>query len=347
MKSQRTHRVFSYGEGVRIAGTDITCDARGFPSDLVFLSHANALAPAGPGSLAGGRAGRRQIVTTETTLRLLDEAGASLRARALPAAFGRPFNLGPHRLEVVPSGLLPGAAALLCETDTARAFYLGAFCPEPLLDGMEPALFRSATAVCINATAAHPDWVFPPRRQVLQRVRAFVEEGLRTGVRVVLFGSAFEAFPALLGELARAGIAVRAHQRIAAVCRRLRGACESLPPVARFSGKLDANEVLLWPPEARKSTSLIALGAIRGALVAATAADPAMPATLGIEHGFALSNLPTFAELLAAVEATASREVALVRGPAEVVAAALRQRGLDAYPLGPPRQMSLRSTSES
>jgi len=344
MKNQRTRRVFSYREGVRIPGTDITCDARGFPSDLVFLSHAGALAPAGPGSLAGGRAGRRQIVTTETTLRLLDEAGASLRARALPAAFAQPFNLGPRRLEVVPSGLLPGAAALLCETDTQRAFYLGAFCPEPLLEGMEPTLFRNAGAVCMSATAAHPGWVFPARRQALERVRTFVEQGLRDGVRVVLFGYAFEALPAVLADLARAGVVVRAHERIAAVCRRLRGVCESLPPVARFAGKLDPSEVLLWPPEARKSAGLVALGEFRGALVAAAAADPVALAAFGIEHGIALSNLPTFPELLAAIEATGAREVALVRGPAEAVATALRERGVDAYPLGPPRQMTLQST---
>jgi hypothetical protein len=343
MKSQPRARAFSFREGVRIPGTEITCDARGFPSDLVFLSHAGALAPAGPAALAGGRAGRRQVVTTETTLRLLDEAGACLRARALPAAFGRPFTLGPHRLEVVPSGFLPGAAALLCETDTARALYLGAFCPEPLLEGIEPALFRNADAVCINAAAAHPGWVFPPRRQELERVRTFVEESLRAGARVVLFGSAFEALPAVVAELGRAGIAARAHQRIAAVCRRLRRVCPSLPPVARFSGKLDPNEVLLWPPEARKSASLAALGEFRGALVAAAAADPAMPATLGIGRGFALSNLPSFPELLAAVEAAGAREAALVRGPAEAVAAALRARGRDAYVLGPPRQMTFPS----
>jgi putative mRNA 3-end processing factor len=341
MKSQAKHRGFSYREGVRIPGTDITCDARGFPSDLVFLSHANALAPAGPASLAGGRAGRRQIVTTETTLRLLDDAGTSLRARALPAAFGRPFTLGAHRLEVVPSGFLPGAGALLCETEKARAFYLAAFCPEPLIEGLEPPRFRSADAVCLNAGAAHPGLRFPPRRQVVEQVRSFVTEGLRAGTRLVLFGSAFEALPAVIVELASAGVAMRAHPRIAAVLRRLRGVCESLPPIARFAGKLEGNEVLLWPPEARKSASLAALGEARAALISATAADPVALAALGITHGFPLTNLPTFPEILAAIEATGARETALVWGAAESVAALLRQRGLDAYALGPPRQMTL------
>ena len=131
----------------------------------------------------------------------------------------------------------------------------------------------------------------------------------------------------------------RAHRRrAAAACAACARACR---PSRASRESSTASEVLLWPPEARKSAGLVALGEFRGALVAAAAADPAALAAFGIEHGFALSNLPTFAELLAAIEATGAREVALVRGPAEAVATALRERGVDAYPLGPPRQMTL------
>jgi hypothetical protein len=54
-----------------------------------------------------------------------------------------------------------------------------------------------------------------------------------------------------------------------------------------------------------------------------------------------LTNLPSFGEIVAAVEATGAPEVALFAGAAESVAALLRQRGLDAYALGPPQQMTL------
>jgi hypothetical protein len=337
MRSRRSERAFSYRAGIRIPGTEITCDALGFPSDLVFLSHANALAPRAPAA----RAGRRQFVTTEVTLRLLGDAGAKLRERALPAAYGRPFNLGPHRLEVVPSGYLPGAAALLCETEPVRAFYLGAFCPEPLIENVEPALMRRADAVCIDATCGAPTLVFPPRRQVLAQVCAFVEESLRQAGRVALLASAFGALPAVVIALARAGIAMRAHRRIAAVLARLRSVCAQLPAIPRFAGKLDAGEVLLWPPEARRAAGLAALGDLRLALVSGSAADPHVLANLQLEHGFALTNLPCFAEIVAAVEATAAREVALFSGAADAVATVLHQRGLSAYVLHPPRQMPL------
>jgi hypothetical protein len=341
MKTASKRRAFAYREGVRIPGTDITCDARGFPADLVFLSHANALAPRSPSDLAGGRAGRRQIVTTETTLRLLDHAGADLRTRALPAAFGRPFNLGPHRLEVVPSGFLPGSAALLCETEAARAFYLGSFCPEPIVPGSEAALFRRADAICVNAAAAHPAAASLPRTDLLAQVRAFVAAGLAEGARVALLGSPFDALATVTCDLAAAGIALRAHARVAAVLARLHHVCDNVPAVPRFAGKLDPHEVLLWPSEARNATALAALGPLRLALVGAAAADPTALAELGLDYGFALTRLPSFAEIVAAIAATGAHEVALVRGPAETVAAALRERDCDAYVLGPPRQMTL------
>jgi hypothetical protein len=335
MKTRRQTHAFSYRAGIRILGTNITCDALGEASDLVFLSHANALPPRTPAA----RAGRRQFLATEPTLRLLGEVGAKLRQRTLPAAFGRPFNLGPHRLELVASGHLPGAAALLCETDDARVFYLGAFCPEPLFEGCEPALMRRADAVCINAACGEPALQFPPRGQVVAEVRGFVQDCLQQGHRVALLASAFGGLPAVASELARAGIAMRAHRRIAAVLARLRPTCAGLPSVARYSERLDAGEVLLWPPELR--TKLDAVAGLRLALVSGSAADAGAVAAMRVERAFPLTNLPTFAEIAAAVEATGAREVALVHGAAEAAAARLRQRGLMAYVLGPPRQMFL------
>jgi len=341
MKSRRLPPAFSYRAGIRIPGTSVTCDAAGFPSDLVFLSHANALAPRELSMLTSGRSGRRQLLATDKTLRLLGESGGKLRERTLPAPFGRPFNLGANRLEVLPSGYLPGAASLLCETDKRRVLYLGSFCPEPLLDGTEPALLRRADAVCIDATFANPDLVLPPRGQTLAQVRAFVERSLRDRGRLLLLASPFGALPAVVLDLARAGIAMRAERRITAVLARLRRVCESLPAIPRFGGKMNEGEVLLWPAQARNAASLATLGELPAVLVSGSAANPAVLASMRVQNGFALTNMPSFAEIVSAIDATEAREVAVFGGPAESVAVLLRGRGFDAYALDPPRQMSL------
>ena len=341
MKQRPSTHAFVYRAGIGLAGTPITCDAIGFPSDLIFLSHARALAPRGPAALFGARAGRRQIVTTEQTLRLLGDAGDKLRARALPAAFGRPFNLGEHRIEVVPTGYLPGAAALLCESEGRRLFYLGAFCPEPLVAGVAASEVRHADAVCVDATFGDARLVFPPRQESIASVLAFVAASLRDGRTPVLLASPFGALPAVALALAQAGIAMRAHPRIVAVLARLRGASELTPAPARFAGRVASGEVLLWPPEARDASALTTLENLRLALVSGSAADPEAVERLRVQCGFVLTNMPSAAEILAAVEATGAREVALFGGGAESLAALLCERGFDAYALGPPRQMLL------
>jgi hypothetical protein len=48
-----------------------------------------------------------------------------------------------------------------------------------------------------------------------------------------------------------------------------------------------------------------------------------------------------FASLLRYVAGTGATEVALVNAPGDALAVALRERGIDAYTLGPPRQIEL------
>jgi putative mRNA 3-end processing factor len=341
MKPRHLPHSFVYRAGIGLAGTHITCDARGFPSDLIFVSHARALAPKGPIALASARAGRRQIVTTELTLRLLGDAGEKLRSRALPAAFGRPFNLGDHRIEVVPTGHLPGSAALLCEGEKRRIFYLGAFCPEPLWTDLAASEVRGADAVCVDATFGDPRLVFPPRGKAIADIRTFVKSTLGDGRTPVLLASPFGALAAVARDLIDAGLALRAHPRIAVVLARLRAVGERLPTPARFAGRVTQGEVLLWPPEARYAESLAALDNLRLALVSGSATETSVLDRLRLTHGFALTNLPSSTEILAAIAATGAREVALFHGGAEPLAALLRERGLDAYTLEPPRQMTL------
>ncbi len=337
---RRLPHAFTYRAGIGLVGTNITCDATGFPSDLIFISHAHALGKGGPTKLAGERAGRRQIVATEQTLRLLGEAGNRLRSRALPAAFGRPFNLGSQRIEIVPSGYLPGAASLWCETADRRVFYVGAFAPEPLLPGVAPADMRHADAICVDATFGRPDLVFPPRRQVLAQVRGFVLDAIAERKAAVLLTST-STLPVLALELVQAKIPVRAHQRFALELSRLNGVCEAIPAIARAPNQAKQPEALLWPTESWHTAALHVPSSARIALVSGSAAYPEIPARLQVEQSFPLTLLPTRDEILTAIRSSGSREVALFQGGAESLATDLRSLGFDAYPLGPPRQMTL------
>jgi hypothetical protein len=338
---RRRKRAFSYHAGVTLDGTQLTCDAAGFATDLVFLSHAKALAPGSSFSLSSRRAGRRQLLATEGTLVLLGAAGERLRARTLPAGFGRAFNLGGLRLALIPAGYLPGAASLLCEAGGRRLLYAGTICRERAFASLGPAEVRCADAVCLDATFGDPRFVLPPREEAEAALRRFVEAALAARRAPVLLVSPFGPAPATVEALQAAGIAARAHGNIVGALARFAQAGAALPTLRRFAGKLGANEALLWPPEAREAPVLGALDSPAFAFVSGFSVERTAVDCMRADQGIALSNQAGFADLVAYLEATEAHEVALHRGFAETFAAILRQRGYDAYAIDPPRQMEL------
>ena len=338
---RRRKRAFSYHAGVTLEGTQLTCDAAGFATDLVFLSHAKALAPGSPFALSPRRAGRRQLLATEATLFLLGAAGERLRARTLPATFGRAFNLGGMRLQLVPAGYLPGAASLLCDAGGRSVLYAGTICRERAFTGLGPAETRRADAVCLDATFGDPRFVLPPREEAEQALRRFVEAALAGRRAPVLLVSAFGPAPATLETLQAAGIPARAHATIVEAFARFRQAGASLPPVRRFVGKLASHEALLWPPEAREAPALGALERPAFAFVSGFSVERTAVDCMRADQGIPLSNQAGFNDLVAYLAATGAHEVALHRGFAETFATILASRGYDAYAIDPPRQMEL------
>jgi putative mRNA 3-end processing factor len=151
------------------------------------------------------------------------------------------------------------------------------------------------------------------------------------------FGTAMEA----AAFLAKAGHGLRAHRSIVAAAVAFRTAGAAPPPLARFDGRLAPGEVLLWPPDAHDAALLGKLPARRLAYVSGFSLDPEALARAHAEVAIPLSNQIGYPQLLAYIEATGAREVAIFRGHAEPLAARLRDRGLNAYALGPPRQMEL------
>jgi putative mRNA 3-end processing factor len=333
-------RAFTYRAGVRLSGTVVACDASA-GSDLIFLSHARALDARGTRALPRPRAGKRQLLTTETTLALLGGAGERLRPHALLASAGKPFTLGPLRLELHASGFMPGAASLLCEVEGRRLVYTG-----PVGTDTAATLPRAA-ALCLDAAFGAARFRFPSAAEALADLRAFVTGALAARrapvVLVDPFGPALDAGAAL----AAAGVALRAHRSVMAAAADFRRAGLATPPLQRFDGRLRPGEALLWPPEARGAPRLGALAAPAVVLASPWAADPAEVVRARADRGVALSSHADFTGLLRLVEATGASEVALVRAPGEELAAALRARGLDAYLLGPPDQIALFSTADA
>jgi len=331
-RKQRARAFVHRGGGVRLAGTVIACDAT-IGTELMFLSHAPAFGVHARRDLPRLGGGRRQVLTTELTLALLGPAGERLKAHALPAGYGRPFSLGDLRLEMFASGFMPGAASLLCERDGRRIVYAGPVGP---IDA--PGEVRSADALCIDATFASETLAFPSRAQAIADVGRQVRAVLARGDAPVVLVDPIAIAVEIASALAADRIGLTAHRAIVQAAMAHRHAGLPAPALQRFAGKIGAGEALLWPVTVRVPPRR---AGARAPGVILVSADAAGAATVPDAARVTFPTAADFAGLVRYIEASGATEVALVNAPGDDLIRALRARALDAYTLGPPRQIEL------
>ena len=324
----------------------MACDAAA-GGDLVFLSHASVLGARGRRALPHVGGSRRQILATEATLALLGPFGERLRAQTLVVPFGRPFALGDLRLEIFPSGFMPGAASLLCERDGRRIVYAG-----PV--GRSTRSTRSGSRATVGPSCGRRTRSASTRASRLATIafpgRADAEEALcriagdRSAGGAPLFLIEPPALaPVIARVLGAAGVPLRAHRTIldAVAAFRQVDPRSSYPQVQRFAGRLAENEALLWPADARPPRQGGQVQARPSVLVSPRAGSAAVRDRWSGAHRLTFPHGADFAQLARYVEATGASEVALVGAPDDELAEVLRGRGLSAYRIGPPRQIDL------
>jgi putative mRNA 3-end processing factor len=326
---------FVWADGPRVAGTQIWCDAPRSPmaGAVCFVSHAHHRV-SWPGS------GQARLLVHPRTLALAAAAGAPA-SDALPSAFGRPFAIGRLRLELLPSGHVPGAAQLLVDRPEGRVLYAGDINPTPTRTA-EPLQVRAADAVCLEATLA-PLTVgrpLPPRAEVeralVDAVRVALDEKKVPVVLAPALGGAGEVAALLLG----AGIAVRAHRRIAAYLSAYDRLGIALGgAVSRLRGWVE-DVAVLWPLDAQHPPP-IDPGRARRLLVSGHAIDPAFTALHRADAAFALSDHGDLASLVTFASDVGARDVWLTAGLTDEVASAFSARKLRVHALARPSQMPL------
>jgi putative mRNA 3-end processing factor len=338
-KSPSIQPAFAYRAGITLPGTPVTCDGPGFPSDLVFLSHSRVLDSRTLARFTRNPAGRRRILTTPATLSLFGEVGENLRKMCLSSMVGRPFDLGEFRMGLVPTGYQPGSAGLLIEKEGRTHYYVGCFCPETLSPSAPAAEVRPTHALCLDATYAHPRFVFPPRFEVLEELRDFVVRAAGSAKIPVVAISTTGPIAAVVRAIHQGGLKIRAHTRFLPFHQRLAVLEPDLPHLHRFSGKIDIGECLLWPRELLGS--FLPQPSMVTAFVSGLAADSHRTPNPLVAKGFPLSNRACHAELCTFIKESGAREVALMQGDCESFAAEISTRTRHAYVIANPQQMVL------
>jgi putative mRNA 3-end processing factor len=318
--------------GLRVRGTQLYVDPAGRPQ-LGFLAHARGARATLP----------ERTLASAPTIALLETAlpRALRKASPLPAAYGQAFALAGPRLSVHPAGHILGSAQLRCELPRGVLVYSGDLggLGERAPATAEKREVVPCDALVLRATYGHPRYRFPARSEVLEDLSRFVRETLASGGTPVVLaaplGGAQEAVLHLRGP------ELRAHASIARAAEVYRAHGVPLPDVLPF-GQPAPGGIVLLPAHPRSRRLTAQLRAPRICLLTGRAVERGIAARFGVDVALPLSDHAPFADLVDHAVRSGAKRVQTVHGHAAELAAALRDRGIEAVAVREPhRQLEL------
>jgi putative mRNA 3-end processing factor len=316
-------------EGLRVMHYPLWLDTTRKQS-LGFVSHAHS----------DHIARHARVIATAPTLALMAHRLGRLE-RTQAVRYREPFQLGPLTLELFSAGHVLGSAQLRITFEGKRVVYTGDL--NHLSDSLtaEPTEIAECDVLVIESTFGHPRYRFPPRTDVFAQLRSFVDRCFAEGSSPVVLGYALGKSQEAVQALGQAGYALCAHESVHAVCEVYREHGMALPPVRRFDGTVGAREVLIFPPNLRRSGQLNRVRRPRTAMLTGWALDEQRSRSFGVNEMIPLSDHADHPSLIKYALATGARQVFTVHGFCEELARSLRERGLDARPLAEGKQLEL------
>jgi putative mRNA 3-end processing factor len=320
-------REFEYNGGIHLTESILWCDADR-RSDLSFISHAH-------NDFIGKN---RRILATDKTVRIITRASG--KVEALTSPYRRSFTLGPLTMEMHPAGHVLGSAQLLITRDGKRLVYTSDVNPRQTAT-TERARPIPCDTLVIPATYGLPMFRFPPREEVYEAIKKFVERCLEDRATPVLIANQIGTSQELMRMLGEAGYRMRVHRSIYDIAKIYRELGVNIDGARRFGGTPARDEVVIFPPILRKHASIRKLRKSETAMVSGNAADPGYVFRHRVDAAFPLSDCADYEDLVAFIQETGATEVYLSSGFIDEMSADLRARGIRVYSLVKPQQLSL------
>lgn len=317
-----------YRGGLQLPGLDLWLDPhRSQPAAVISHAHSDHSRRHG------------MTIATEATHRLLAERRQSAKT-AVVLPYGQPHRFGDATITLYPAGHVLGSAQVLVEQDGHRLLYSGDLKLRRSLTA-EPAEVPGADTLVVESTYGRPQYCFPPSEEVIGRMEQFCREAIAADETPILYAYSLGKSQEVLAALGHAGLPLTVHAAIDAVCRVYAACGQSLPPYELFAPGDQRGRVLLLPPQAQRSAAVAAIERQRSACVTGWAVDRGAIYRFRCDAAFPLSDHASHAELIEYVERVNPARVYTVHGFAGDLARDLRRRGLDAYSLTEPDQLSL------
>lgn len=255
-------------------------------------------------------------------------------------AFNEPWSDGEHRLTLFPAGHVLGSSQLLIEGAAGAFVYTGDFKLTRSYT-CEPAEVKRCDVLLMECTFGRPQYVFPPRDEIEERIVAFTKRALEDGCAPLLFAYSLGKAQEAIAILTKADLPMTVHGAVAAMARTYEDAGVQLGAYETYDAKTyDGTRALIWPPSGKRRPHAAHSRPLRTAMLTGWALDPGAAFRYGVDEMIPLSDHADFPALLAYIEAAQPKKVWLNHGLPDFVWR-LRRRGINAEYLEAHQQLGL------
>lgn len=236
-------QIIEYRKGVHIKDTILWLDSQDSP-ELTFISCAG---------LFPFLHQKRKILCTSRTARLIKKKIGFINALEVP--FGNAFNLGPLRIELLPSGFIPGSAQLFAEFQNKKILYTGSFSFHNKLS--EKPVFRKCDILILPVFKKFSITDFPTPENNPELIKRTIEDLIDKNFTPVILASSPGSAQEFISFLTNSNYSIRVHQSIWRMNKIYREIGISLKSTKIFKDvNLTKGEIVIFPEKLHFSTSL-------------------------------------------------------------------------------------------
>jgi putative mRNA 3-end processing factor len=283
---------------------------------------------------------RTKTLWSDRTARLVAHRQTG-KTKGLACPYGRPFNLGPLRISLFPSGYMAGAAQFEVITETGHQLvYSGPVSVKPNRTS-EPIEYRQCDTLILDATYGHERYRFPKREDVYETVLNWVSHALANGDTPVFLVANPGKAQDLVHLLGHSGCHLRVHRSIYEFNKAYLGIGVDLPNCKQFRGTPRHNEIVLWPSHLRRSPAIRNIRRVQFAAMTGMGEQPGIAKRLKVSTVFTWSAQSDYDDLFYYLKRVKPKRVLTVGRHAIDFADVLRTQGFTADCLLPTPQMPL------
>ncbi len=255
-------------------------------------------------------------------------------------AFNEPWNAGEHRLTLFPAGHVLGSSQLLIEGADGAFVYTGDFKLARSYT-CEPPEVKPCDVLLMECTFGRPQYAFPPRDEIEDRIIDFAVRALTDGCAPVFFAYTLGKAQEVMAILSKAAIPVTAHGAVHAMARVYEAAGVQLGAYEKYDAHgYDGTRALIWPPARKTRPKSAHQRPLRTAMLTGWALDPGASHRYKVDEMIPHSDHADFPSLVRYIERAAPKKVLLNHGWRDF-AWHLRRLGINAEYLEANQQLAL------